>query len=134
MTRGYDPVLVNYHSPSFDAGFKQGLERKSRLDEPADPDISEIDWASYCEGWLMGWCEAPTTPTGPDPKRVRGDGAFVQTDSRVITDRLTDMAPWPPAQAMPSAFRRLARPRRGVGPHRTQVLLGQIRDHPIRAS
>jgi len=86
MTRGYDPVLVNYHSPSFDAGFKQGLERKSRLDEPADPDISEIDWASYCEGWLMGWCEAPTTPAEPDPKRVRGDSAFVQTDSRVITE------------------------------------------------
>lgn len=34
-----------------------GQARQEQLDAPADADISAAEWASYCEGWLMGSSE-----------------------------------------------------------------------------
>lgn len=88
MTRRYNSNLVNYQSPAFGVGFDEGRAGNPRLNEPADPEMSEVEWSSYCEGWLMGSCEAPTTPTALSPQPMRGhkECARVQTDSRTITE------------------------------------------------
>jgi hypothetical protein len=57
MMRSYNPALVDYNSPAFHAGFEQGQARNPRPDLPAEPTTSDVEWASYCEGWLMGSSE-----------------------------------------------------------------------------
>jgi hypothetical protein len=54
MARPYDDTLVEYNSPAFNTGLADGHGGKPRLDEPTYPDISDAEWASYCEGWAMG--------------------------------------------------------------------------------
>ncbi len=88
MTKRYDDALVNYDSSAFNAGFEEGLAGNPRRTEPADSGVSEIDWASYCEGWLMGSCEAPWTQTEltPQPTRVDRERARDAAKSREISE------------------------------------------------
>ena len=62
MIRCYDLTLVAYNSAAFLEGFQEGQARRPRLDEPPDPAIPDVEWASYCEGWLMGSSEPVWTP------------------------------------------------------------------------
>ena len=62
MTRSYDLALVAYNTAAFHEGFQEGQARRPRLDEPPDQAISDVEWATYCEGWLMGSSEPVWTP------------------------------------------------------------------------
>ena len=56
--RAYDPDLADYQSPWFDIGMLEGTLRLPRADDVADGtaiNLDDIQWASYCEGWLMGF-------------------------------------------------------------------------------
>ena len=54
----YDSDLCDYYSTWFSVGHAEGFKGQRRLkNPPLDSDLSEVEWASYCEGWLMGHCE-----------------------------------------------------------------------------
>jgi hypothetical protein len=56
--REYDLALIDYQSPWFDMGMVEGTLRLPRADDVADgpaTNLDDIQWASYCEGWLMGF-------------------------------------------------------------------------------
>jgi hypothetical protein len=50
--RPYDDKLTDYNSPAFERGFGAGVSCQPQLAD--DPTMSDVEWASYCEGWLMG--------------------------------------------------------------------------------
>lgn len=54
----YDPSLVDYKSDAFWQGHTEGFKSITDIPMHSRPDnITDIEWASYCEGFLMGWCE-----------------------------------------------------------------------------
>lgn len=58
MNIKYDSSLVNYNSESFIIGHKEGsISENGEPTQNRPDDMSDVDWASYCEGVLIGWCE-----------------------------------------------------------------------------
>lgn len=54
----YDPSLIDAQSDAYAAGHREGLASTSDVPQQARPStMSDAEWASYCEGFLMGWCE-----------------------------------------------------------------------------
>jgi len=57
MPRDYDPELCDYLSAWFDVGHREGFEGRQRLGQRPSDTLTDVEWASYCEGWHMGHCE-----------------------------------------------------------------------------
>jgi hypothetical protein len=51
----HDPALVDYGSPHFEVGYRAGQHRQA---SPGERDtLTDTEWASRVEGWLMGTSE-----------------------------------------------------------------------------
>jgi hypothetical protein len=75
--RACDPDLVDYQSPWFDIGMLEGTLRLPRADDVADGtaiSLDDVQWASYCEGWLMGFMRIGNQLHRYDPRAAKHRG------------------------------------------------------------